>query len=437
MLRLLLVLTMLLVARPCFGQLDHEQEPINYSNEKPTDPVARLAARLEAGEIKLDWEPKHGYLTSLMRHLDVPASSQTLVFSKTSLQISRITPRTPRAIYFNDDVYLGWVQRGDVVEISAADPQLGGTFYTLTQHHDEPALIQRENARCLQCHGSTHTRRVPGHIVRSVFSDPGGQPIYRLGTHLTDDTSPFAERWGGWYVTGTHGKQRHMGNCVIADENVSEKLDVEAGANLNDLSGHFNVKPYLTAHSDIVALMVLEHQAMMHNVLTAANHSGRITARDAIIMNKALERPEDFESESTARRYASAAESVVKALLFCGSPPLTDVVKGSSTFQEEFSARGPLDSKGRSLRQIELETRLFKYPCSFLITSDSFQQLPVGVKTRVWQRLDEILSGKDTSEKFSHLSAEDRTTVREILTDVCPEAPFRTAAAMKQSSETK
>ena len=433
MLRSILVFSILLVARTSFGQLDHEQEPINYSNEKPTDPIARLAARLEAGEITLEWEPKHGYLTSLMKHLDVPASSQTLVFSKTSLQISRITPRTPRAIYFNDDVYLGWVQRGDVVEISAADPQLGGTFYTLTQHHDEPPVIQRETARCLQCHGSTHTRRVPGHIVRSVFSDPGGQPIYRLGTHLTDDTSPFAERWGGWYVTGTHGKLRHMGNCVIVDENVSEKLDVEAGANITDLSDHFNTKPYLTAHSDIVALMVLEHQAMMHNVLTAANHSGRITARDAIIMNKALERPEDFESDSTARRYASAAESVVKAMLFCDSPPQTDMIKGSSTFQQEFSARGPLDSKGRSLREFDLSTRLFKYPCSFLIATDSFQQLPAGVKTRVWERLDEILSGKDTSEKFAHLSSEDRQAIREILAEICPDALFRKTTAQTES----
>lgn len=433
MLRSILVMTVLLAARPTFGQLDHEQEPINYSNEKPTDPIARLAARLQAGEIQLKWEPRHGYLTSLMGHLDVPASSQTLVFSKTSLQVSRITPRTPRAIYFNDDVYLGWVQRGDVVEISAADPQLGGTFYTLTQHPEEEPVIQRETARCLQCHGSTHTRRVPGHIVRSVFSDPGGQPIYRLGTHLTDDSSPFAERWGGWYVTGTHGKQRHMGNCVIADENVSEKLDVEAGANITDLSQYFNVKPYLTAHSDIVALMVLEHQAMMHNVLTAANHSGRITARDAIIMNNALERPEGFESDSTARRYASAAESVVKALLFCESPPLMDAVKGLSTFQEEFSARGLQDSKGRSLRQFDLTTRLFKYPCSFLITSASFRQLPEGVKTRVWQRLGEVLSGQDTSEKFAHLSSEDRQSIREILAEVCPDAPFGTATVQVQS----
>lgn len=176
---------------------------------------------------------------------------------------------------------------------------------------------------------------------------------------------------------------------------------------------------------------------MMHNVLTAANHSGRITARDAIIMNKALERPEDFESESTARRYASAAESVVKALLFCDSPPLTDVVKGSSTFQEEFSGRGPRDSKGRSLRQFDLTTRLFKYPCSFLIASESFQQLPIGVKTRVWQRLDEILSGKDTSQKFDHLAQEDRQAIREILAEICPEAPFRAVTAGNFSTEAR
>jgi hypothetical protein len=90
MLRFMMVLTIVLTARASFGQLDHEQEPINYSSEKPTDPIARLAERLEAGEVKLEWEPKHGYLTSLMKHLDVPVSSQTLVFSKTSLQISRI-----------------------------------------------------------------------------------------------------------------------------------------------------------------------------------------------------------------------------------------------------------------------------------------------------------------------------------------------------------
>lgn len=122
------VLILLLTSRTVIAQLDFEQEPILYSSTKATDPVARLMDRLQNGDASLQWEPKHGYLKSLMTELNVPESSQVLVFSKTSLQISRITPKTPRALYFNDDVYLGWVQRGDVVEISAADPQLGGTF---------------------------------------------------------------------------------------------------------------------------------------------------------------------------------------------------------------------------------------------------------------------------------------------------------------------
>ena len=422
---MLVVMLTVVLSSTAFGQLDHEQEPINYSKEKATDPVARLIERVESGDAELEWEPNHGYLTSLMKHLAVLESSQTLVFSKTSLQISRITPRTPRAVYFNDDVYLGWVQRGDVVEISAADPQLGATFYTLDQRSQEKPVFQRENARCLQCHGSTHTRRVPGHIVRSVFPDTGGQPIYRLGTHLTDDTSPFAERWGGWYVTGSHGRQRHMGNCCIVDEDVSEKLDIESGANLTDLSSRFNIKPYLTRHSDIVALMVLEHQATMHNILTAANHAGRITARDALIMNKALDRPEGFESESTVRRYASAAENIVKGLLFCDSIPLTDTIKGTSKFVVEFSARGPFDAQHRSLRHFDLQTRVFRYPCSFLIYSESFRQLPIGVKTRVWERLDDVLSGRDISDRFTHLTLDDRKAIREIIADTCADAPFK------------
>lgn len=422
------VLLVVSTATSAHAQLDHEQDPINYSAESPTDPVAQLMQRIARREVTLTRDEEHGYLKSLMTALNVPESSQTLVFSRTSLQISRITPRTPRAIYFNDDVYLGWVQNGDVVEISAADPQLGGTFYTLDQRQKDHPVLERETARCLQCHGSTHTRRVPGHIVRSVFTDKAGQPIYRLGTHITDDTSPFAERWGGWYVTGTHGKARHMGNCCIDDEEKSETLDVESGANVTDLSKLINVRPYVTPHSDIVALLVLEHQATMHNILTAANHSGRITARDAKIMNAALERPEDFESDSTDRRYASAAENVVRGLLFVDAIGWSEEIKGTSTFADEFAARGPADAEGRTLRQFDLQSRLFRFPCSFLIYSESFRQLPDGVKKRVWQRLDTVLSGRDTSGKFAHLSADDRDAIREILCKTIEACPLATTS---------
>ena len=434
-LRSLLFLLILLKFSIASAQLDFEQEPILYSSTKTTDPVARLMEKIRSGDATLKWEPGHGYLQSLMKELNVPESSQVLVFSKTSLQVSRISPRTPRAIYFNDNAYLGWVQHGEVVEISAADPQLGGTFYTLDQRSHDAPLIMRETAKCLQCHGSSHTRRTPGHIVRSMFPDSGGQPVYRLGTHLTDDSSPFKERWGGWYVTGTHGPQRHMGNCVLADESVSEKLDVDSGANVTDLSSRFDTRPYLTPHSDIVALMVLEHQATLHNILTAANHSGRITMRDTEIMNTALGRPDGFESESTDRRFSSAAENVVRGLLFSDAAPLTDQVVGTSGFADEFASRGPFDSKGRSLRHLDLHSRLFRYPCSFLIYSDSFTALPHGVKSRVWNRLRQILSGEDDLPQFAHISPADRQAILEILMTTHCQAAMLTLNSVKEVVE--
>lgn len=421
-----LILTALIVGllnSSAKAQLDFDQEPINYSTAAATDAIAELSHKLQKGDEQLTWDAEHGYLKSMLQKLDVPQSSQVLVFSKTSLQVSRITRRTPRAVYFNDDVYVGWVQRGDVVELSAADPVLGGTFYTLSQQKTSRPEIQRETAHCLQCHSSAHTGRSPGHMVRSVYPDANGLPVYRLGTHLSDDTSPFEERWGGWYVTGTHGHQRHMGNVFIEDERKSEELPSDVGANITDLSTLVETGPYLTPHSDIVALMVLQHQTTMHNILTAASHSGLLTARDAIIMNRALERPEDFESESTGRRYASAAEKIVHGLFFCDEYPLTDSVCGTSSFAEEFAGRGPIDSKGRSLRQFDLKTRLFRYPCSFLIYSDSFKALPSGVQKIVWKRIAQILAGDDKSGDFEHLSADDRQAVREILSETCDQYP--------------
>ncbi len=416
------MLATIAVVQPlAMGQLDFEREPINYSDTDPTDRVFQLGQRLVKGEVTLRWDSAHNYLRSLLSELDIPVSSQTLVFSKTSLQVSRISPKTPRAIYFNDDAYVGWVQHGDLVEISAADPDLGGTFYTLSQRRTDKPLLKRQTSRCLQCHGSTHTRRIPGHLLRSVYPASSGQPVFRLGTHMNDHTTPFHERWGGWYVTGTHGDQRHMGNVVLDDPDASEDLDTDVGANITDLSSLLDTSPYLSPHSDIVALMVLQHQVRMHNVLTAANHSGRLTARDAIVMNRALERPVGFNSDSTRRRYESAAEKVVQALLFCDEPRLTSPVVGTSEFTQDFQNRGPFDSQGRSLRQFDLTRRLFARPCSFLIYSKSFRSLPHGVLTRVRQRLGDILCGDDTSEDFLHLSVADRRAVREILSETLPQ----------------
>jgi hypothetical protein len=406
------------------AQARYEMEPINYSRAKPTDKIYQFSQNLKNGAESLEWNEENGYLKSLLSKLKVPVSSQALVFSKTSLQVSRITPSRPRAVYFNDDIYIGWVQNGRVIEISAADPELGATFYTLSQKKSKRPIVERETSRCLQCHGSSHTRGKPGHIVRSVFPTDTGLPQYNLGTHLIDGGTEYEKRFGGWYVTGTHGKLRHMGNSWLPKtaktgmkrfERDASELDIEKHANLESLDSLLDTSPYLTGHSDLVAQLVLQHQVHMHNVLTAAIFAGRQAAHDAVVMNEVLEREPGFESESTISRYTSAAERVVKALLFCDEVPLVDPVKGSSNFATDFEKQGPFDSKERSLRQLDLQGRLFRYPCSFLIYSDSFRNLPVGVKVRVIKRLNEVLLGEDTSDEFDHLAEADRSAIKAIL----------------------
>lgn len=412
-------LSLILLCYPAvaLGQLDFEQPPISYSSSTPTDSVQQLADRLQDGSSRLEWDEQSGYLKSLLSTLEIPESSQTLVFSKTSLQVGQISPRTPRAIYFNDDAYVGWVQRGDMIEISAADPALGATFYTLEQRSSKAPLLKRETSKCLQCHGSTHTRRIPGHIVRSVYPDKSGLPVFRMGTHISTPSSTMAERFGGWYVTGNTGDTRHMGNAWIEEPDKSEQLEQFDAFSVADLSHLVNTAPYINRHSDVIALLVLQHQVHVHNVLTAANHSGMLAERDALTMNKALDREPEFQSESTVRRYQSAADKVLKALLCCKESTLGGPLSGSSTFQEDFESRGPFDSNQRSLRQIDGEHRLFRYPCSFLIYSEPFRRLHSEVRGRVIAGLQDILAADDDAlpEDFQHLSESDRTAIHEIL----------------------
>ncbi|MEQ8791483.1 MAG: hypothetical protein RIC55_34790 [Pirellulaceae bacterium] len=420
----LLVLTLSSLATgSVFGQLDYDRPPILYSTAEVHDPVARLQTRLDRGEAKLEFDGPGGYLKSLLKELAVPESSQMLVFSKTSFQQRLISPRTPRALYFNDDVYVGFVQNGDVLELSSMDPQQGAIFYTLRQDDDGSPRFVRDRGNCLTCHASSRTQEVPGHVVRSVYPSLSGLPHFGSGTFRTNHTSPLSQRWGGWYVTGTHGKQRHMGNVVSRDRDRPEILDVEAGANRATLEDLFDTDPYLTGHSDIVALMVLEHQTEMHNRITHAGFSARIALQQSASMNEILERPADYLSESTERRLDNAAEKVVGYLLFQEEAELTDPIRGTSGFAEEFAARGPFDRQGRSLRQFDLRRRLFKHPCSYLIYSAEFDALPPPIKDRVHRRLWEVLTGQDSSDEFAHLAASDRRAILEILRDTKKELP--------------
>jgi hypothetical protein len=401
--QLLPVLAMAQTPRFYVPRLD--DPAISYYAGETRDAVSDLKGRLERGEARLEYSEPFGYLGAVLRELKIPVSSQTLVFSKTSLQVARISPEHPRALYFGDDVYVGMV-RGGLLELTAIDPQRGAVFYTIEQKKSERPQVVRENELCLKCHFSVNTMSVPGFVTRSVVTDGAGEPILSAGSYLTDHRSPLDQRWGGWYVTGTHGSERHLGNGVARGRN--HEIDPERGANVTDLKGRVNAAQYPAASSDLVALMVLNHQVRMHNLITRLGYEAR------------LGRPELKTTIETTLRY----------MLFADEAKLRDRAAGSAPFRAEFEARGPKDSRGRSLREFDLEHRLFRYPCSYLIYSPSFDALPESAKEPLYRRLWEVLSGQDQSEAFLYLSMGERRAILEILNATKPGLPGYFRGAM-------
>lgn len=399
-----------------------EHEALQYSKAPVNDPVTDLMGRIATGKTKPAYDADFGYLRFVLEALNVPVSSQVLVFSKTSFQAPRISPRTPRALYFNDDVMVGFVRGGDVLEIIAADPRQGAIFYTVDQEQSRHVRFDRQD-QCLQCHDSGATLGVPGPVVRSVFPDRSGLPVFQAGSFITDHRSPLEERWGGWYVTGTHGGQLHMGNSFVESKDRPEKFDRKIGANVTDLKPYFDTGAYLTPHSDVVALMILEHQVRMRNLITRVGFEARMALTDQKNMNHALGEPADYMSDSTKRRIRNAVEEMVGYMLFADEMKLKEPIQGTSDFAKEYSLRGPRDQQGRSLREFDLKQRLLRFPCSPLIYSAAFDALPEIAKRQAYIRMREVLTGTGiTPNKFAHLSTADKKAIYQILLETKAEA---------------
>jgi hypothetical protein len=114
---------------------------------------------------------------------------------------------------------------------------------------------------------------------------------------------------------------------------------------------------------------------------------------------------------------------VVDYLLFVHEAPLPSPVQGSSAFAQQFAAQGPRDSKGRSLRDLDLEQWLLRYPCSYMIYTEAFDALPAPAKAAVYERMWEILSGQEKGASYSRLTAADRQAIIEILRDTKKDLP--------------
>jgi hypothetical protein len=403
------------------GFLPFADAPINYRSADVDDPIARLEKRLERGEVSLNYEPQHGFLRSVLNALQVPVNSQTLVFAKTSFQFPQINPEHPRALYYNDDVYVGQVYNGKFLEFVSFDPRQGPIFYVIDERQSEHPRFERSALDCVQCHVAKTTRGVPGVMLRSVFAKPDGTLAPGAKSFVTGQESPFNERWGGWYVTAVKGGEAGFGNATVSDLQHPEQVAKAAATNLTSLVGKFDTSAYLTGSSDIVALLVLAHQTQMHNLITETSYRTRRAFYAEQKKNGAAS-PETI-SDKARSQFEGPAEQLVQYLLFANEAPLETSAEGNTGFAKDFAARGPFDSKGRSLRQFDLQTRIFKYPCSYLIYSEGFDALPEINKEYVYRRLFEVLSGKDQSPEFRNLSPESRRAIREILAETKPGLP--------------
>ena len=378
--------------------LEYDHEPINYSSSQPHDPVSIVQQKILSGALKLNWDEKFGWLPALLDAFGAKKSSQVLVMSKTSLQRRLITPENPRSVFFSDDVYLAYIPGAPVMEISSVDPQLGGTFYFIEQEKVRKPKFTR-SSDCLSCHGGQRTLGVPGHFVRSVPTDATGEMIALEEVRDITQCTPLKDRWGGFYVTGSSGSQFHRGNLIGEKDLEHFKREPSFKSNITDLSPYFDTTKYLGSGSDIVALMVLEHQAHMHNYVARLN----------------IEAKQMLAAYGHVRYIRSQVDAFLRYLLFTEEFPLTQKIEGNPDFIRDFTASGIRDSKGRSLRDLDLKTRIFKYPCSFLICSPSFDAISDPIKDVILHKLHDILTGKNDEAQFARLTPEDRKAILEIL----------------------
>jgi hypothetical protein len=383
------------------GVLD-EHPGIQYASRSTTDRVAKLNQALTQGARSFQRDPRTSYLRPVLEALGVSVDSQLLVFSKTGVQRSYINPQNPRALFFNESVVVGYVPGAPVLELAAHDRQQGVVFYTLDQAAAAPVFTRRTS--CLACHVSASTLDVPGMIVRSNTVGDDGNVIPQLGSNDVDHQTPHPDRWGGWFVTSdvasaAYATRAHMGNITFSGAgSTSNQVFVDWVNSAPDTRG------YLSSSSDIVALLVFDHQVHAINLLTRVNWEARVASSNG----------RASASDGTLGRLVN---ELADYLLFVGEAPASVPLTAPQRFAEHLESATPKDRQGRSFGQLDLGRRLLRYPCSYMVYSEAFDGLSPPVKEAVYRRMLDILSGSDARTKYARLTADDRRAVLEILRD--------------------
>jgi hypothetical protein len=374
----------------------------SVSGQAPADRVTRLNEALTRGERALQRDPRTGYLRPVLEALGVPADSQLLVFSKTGVQRAYTGPRNPRALYFDQSVAVAYVPGAPLLEVAALDPGQGVVFYTLDQGSASPVFTRQ--TMCLTCHVSPATFGVPGFIARSHIVDDEGNVRPQTASHDVTHETRHPDRWGGWYVTSEdapppYSQLAHLGNITFSGKgNTSNQVLIDWMNSAPETRG------YLSAWSDIAGLLVFDHQMHAINLLTKLNLESRAAAGNGDAVRHLVDELADY-------------------LLFANEAPPLSPLTPRPGFAANLEARTPKDRRGRSFGQLDLDKRLLRYPCSYMVYSEAFDALPPAIRQAVYRRMIDVLSKDDPRPADQRVTAAERLAVLEILRDTKPDFP--------------
>ena len=392
---------------------DYELEPHGYFSKDAKDPTTLLMKRIQRGEVLITEANGKPLVERFLKELKLDKDTQVLVFSKTSLQRRAVSYNNPRAIYFNESVYLGWMPNGRI-EIASFDPELGPLFYFQRQLDDKTSPLFVRTRSCLGCHAGDATNFLPGSLGQSVYPDRSGRPLRtiddyrRSGHHI-----PFRQRYGGWFVSGNHGAMRHMGNAIATRESGKLSLDREQFANLEKLDRFFRPESYPAPGSNIAALLVFDHQVTMHHRLVEAAYR----ARQSLFDSKLDPGETDVSKLAKGRsmeEFMEGRDKVIDYMLFREESTIPKV-SCDPGFRRAFTANRLPDPKKRSLKDLRLDGRIFENRCSYMIYSPTFEHLPPLLKGAIYRRIHEILTAKKPVEGFEYLEQDEKQRILEIL----------------------
>lgn len=378
---------------------DIDGEPHRYFDRASGDRFLRTLDGLRDRPGALDRSGEQAFVRSLLAALGVPESSQLLVFSNTSLQLGLINPSNPRALYFSDDVYVGWVAGGKI-EVAAVDPELGAVFYLMPIPRGEEPPVPERSRRCMNCHANEDTLHVPGLSIRSVAPAATGGSLDAYRTGLSGHGIPLSQRLGGWHVTGDGDGRGHLGNRMGRLESGEVTwTSLEPGK-------RFSWGRYPVATSDLAAHLLHEHQAGAVNRIARAQYLAR-----------ELGRTPGADGEA---RLDAEARALAGYLLFADEAPLpAPLGTGDPRFREEF-ARGRRAVDGHALRDLDLRTRLLRHRCSYMIHTAQFDGLEPRMRGRVLSWMARAVGEAPGPRGLDHLPPEEKRVIRTILRKEVP-----------------